>query len=209
MNFFIATVFQYNGSAVLAIIGKECVAIGYDMRFGIQFQTIATDYNKIYQINEKVYVAFSGLGTDAQTLVNKFRFRHNIYKLREEKDMKPTSFAHLVSAMLYEKRFGPFFCEPIIAGLEFFNKPFICSIDSLGSIETSNNFTCIGSLSNALLGIAESVWKPDLEPDELLQVVARCLLSGVDRDAVAGWGVMVTLVTIDKVITRTFRGRMD
>lgn len=32
------------------------------------------------------------------------KFRHNLYKLREERDMKPKAFGHLVSSMLYEKR---------------------------------------------------------------------------------------------------------
>jgi 20S proteasome alpha/beta subunit len=33
-------------------------------------------------------------------------FRHKLYQLREERDMKPETFASLVSAILYEKRFG-------------------------------------------------------------------------------------------------------
>lgn len=32
-------------------------------------------------------------------------FRHKLYQLREERDMKPETFASLVSALLYEKRF--------------------------------------------------------------------------------------------------------
>lgn len=32
-------------------------------------------------------------------------FRHKLYQLREERDMKPETFASLVSAILYEKRF--------------------------------------------------------------------------------------------------------
>lgn len=42
--------------------GKDCVAIGSDLRFGIQFQTMACDYQKVYQINDQVFVGLSGLG---------------------------------------------------------------------------------------------------------------------------------------------------
>jgi 20S proteasome alpha/beta subunit len=35
-------------------------------------------------------------------------FRHKLYQLREERDMKPETFANLVSAVLYEKRFVQF-----------------------------------------------------------------------------------------------------
>ncbi|GJT83030.1 proteasome subunit beta type-3-A [Tanacetum coccineum] len=56
-------------------------------------------------------------------------------KLREERDMKPETFASLVSAVLYEKRsrFGPYFCQPVIAGLGDNDKPFICTMDSIGA----------------------------------------------------------------------------
>lgn len=54
----------------------------------------------------------AGLATDALTLNQRFQFKHNMYKLREERNMKPATFAHMVSKTLYEKRFGPYFCEP-------------------------------------------------------------------------------------------------
>ncbi|GJS33953.1 proteasome subunit beta type-3-A [Tanacetum coccineum] len=50
-------------------------------------------------------------------------FRHKLYQLREEKDMKPETFSSLISAVLYEKRFGPYFCQPMIAGLGDDDKP--------------------------------------------------------------------------------------
>ncbi len=33
-----------------------------------------------------------------------FRFKHNLYKLREERAIKPATFGQLVSSTLYEKR---------------------------------------------------------------------------------------------------------
>lgn len=44
------------------------------------------------------------MGAGACYRLHKFRFRHNLYKLREERDMKVETFANMVSAMLYEKR---------------------------------------------------------------------------------------------------------
>ncbi|KAH0898057.1 hypothetical protein HID58_047625, partial [Brassica napus] len=60
-------------------------------------------------------------------------FRHKLYQLREERGMKPETFASLVSAILYEKRFGPYLCQPVIAGLGEDDKPFICTMDSIGA----------------------------------------------------------------------------
>ena len=35
---------------------------------------------------------------------SRFALKHNLYKLREERDMKPSTFGELVSSTLYEKR---------------------------------------------------------------------------------------------------------
>jgi 20S proteasome subunit beta 3 len=38
---------QYNGSGMVAMTGKGCVAIASDMRYGIQQQTIADNMHKV------------------------------------------------------------------------------------------------------------------------------------------------------------------
>ena len=64
----VTQIFEYNGGAIVAMAGKECVAIGSDLRFGVQFQTLACDYKKVYRIHDHLYLGLAGLGTDAQTL---------------------------------------------------------------------------------------------------------------------------------------------
>lgn len=92
----------------------------------------------------------------------KFTFKHNLYKLREERDIKPSSFGQLVSATLYERRFGPYFCQPVIAGLEADGTPYLCGMDSIGAIETAKDFMVAGTATESLLGVCESLWKPDM-----------------------------------------------
>ena len=46
-------------------------------------------------------------------------------------------------------------------------------------------------------------------PDDLFEATAQALLAGVDRDALAGWGAVVYLITPDGVTARTLKGRMD
>ncbi len=66
----------------------------------------------------RLFIGLAGLATDQQTFYEKLRFRMAMYSLREERDIKPASFGKLVSSLLYEKRFGPYFIEPVIAGLD-------------------------------------------------------------------------------------------
>lgn len=68
----ISSIFQsimsYNGGAVMAMRGKNCVAIAADRRFGIQAQMVTTDFQKIFPMGERLYIGLAGLGTDVQTV---------------------------------------------------------------------------------------------------------------------------------------------
>ncbi|KAI0492312.1 hypothetical protein KFK09_026583 [Dendrobium nobile] len=140
------SIFEYNGSALVAMVGKNCFAIASDRRLGVQLQTIATDFRRIYKIHDKLYIGLSGLATDAQTL------------------------------------FGPYFVQPVIAGLGDDNKPFICTMDSIGA---------------------------KYEPEELFETISQALLASVDRDCLSGWGGHVLFVTPTEVQEKALKGRMD
>jgi 20S proteasome subunit beta 3 len=60
--------FSYNGGAMLGMIGKNCVAIGCDRRLGAQFQTVATNFQKVFKIQDNILLGLTGLATDVQTL---------------------------------------------------------------------------------------------------------------------------------------------
>ena len=52
----------------MAMVGKNCFAIASDRRLGVQLQTIATDFQRVFKVHDKLYIGLSGLATDAQTL---------------------------------------------------------------------------------------------------------------------------------------------
>lgn len=59
---------EYNGGAVVAMVGKNCVAIACDKRLGVQAMTISTEFKKTFQATPKTYIGLPGLATDVQTL---------------------------------------------------------------------------------------------------------------------------------------------
>ncbi len=59
---------SYNGAAVVAMKGKDCVAIASDRRFGIQAQTVGMDFLKVFEMGPHLYVGLPGLATDVQTV---------------------------------------------------------------------------------------------------------------------------------------------
>ena len=176
---------QYNGGCCIAMAGKDCFAIASDRRFGQQQMTVSCDFSKCFQINDGLFIGMSGLATDIQTLDERFRFKTKMYELREGRRMKPTTFANVVASTLYEKRFGPYFVEPVVVGFQD-GKVYLCSTDLIGAKDEPDDFIVTGTCYESLLGMAESLWKQGLEKDELFEVVSQTLLSAVDRDCLSG-----------------------
>lgn len=189
--------------------GKNCVGICSDTRLGAQAQTVAMDFEKVFPVSEKLYLGLTGLATDVYSVQQLLRFRCNMYKLRENRTMKPEAFSGLLSSLLYEKRFGPWFTEPVVAGLKEDGTPFLSGMDLIGAPVFADDFVVSGTCTSNLHGMCESLYQPDLEPDELFEVLSQCLLSAVDRDALSGWGAVVHIITTSGVHTRKLRCRQD
>jgi 20S proteasome subunit beta 3 len=100
-----------------------------DLRLGAQAQTVAKDFEKVrvysglgsshylclmpnalwhqvFPINSKLMVGLTGLASDVLSLRNLLTFRTNLYKLQENREIKPETFSALLSTLLYEKRYG-------------------------------------------------------------------------------------------------------
>merc|ERR1719508_682820 len=152
------SIMSYNGGAVLAMSGDQCVAVCSDLRFGRELQTISTDFPKVFEMNPHLWVGLPGLATDIQTV----------------KQMKPKTFANMVSNMLYERRFGPFFVEPIVAGLDPVTfEPYICNMDLIGCITEPADFVAGGTSEEQLMGMAETLWEPKMKPDDLFECISQ------------------------------------
>jgi len=204
------SIMQYNGGAVMAMKGKNCVAIAGDLRLGVQAQTVAMGFNKIFEMGPHLYVGLAGLATDVQTVSERLKFRINLYELRENRRIKPETLTSLISNLLYERRFGPYFVEPIIAGLHPVTmEPYVANLDLIGCPMVANDFAVSGTCGEQMYGMCESLWQPNMNPDQLFETISQSLLNAFDRDAVSGWGAVVYIIEKDKVTIRKLKTRMD
>lgn len=145
----------YNGSAILAMAGKDCVAIACDRRYGVQVRGNAVEIffgmvylsrscfrHKPWRQTERKYsrcttsftldypgwplisLPFTRKLSSGLQCTSSERSSLFIWAILscltvslQEREIKPAAFGKLVSTLLYEKRFGPYFIEPVIAGL--------------------------------------------------------------------------------------------
>uniref|UniRef100_A0A2K5PP00 Uncharacterized protein n=1 Tax=Cebus imitator TaxID=2715852 RepID=A0A2K5PP00_CEBIM len=167
------SIMSYNGGAIMAMKGKDCVAIAADRHFGIQARMVTTDF----QIFPMV----------AQCL--KF---------------------YPVANLLYEKHFGPYYTEPVIAGLDpKTRKPFSCSLDLIGCPMVTDDFVVNGTYAKQMYGMCKSLWEPNMDPEHLFETISHAMLNAVDWDAVSGMGAIVHITEKDKITTRTLKAQMD
>lgn len=203
------SIMEINGGACVAMAGKECFVIASDNRLGEQFKTISMEVPKLHIINDRVVIGLTGLRSDQQTFAAKLNFRNKMYKLREQRDISGKALTALVASMLYEQRFGPWFVEPVIGSIDENGKVFLCAMDLIGAPCEPEDYVCSGTCSEALHGMCESLWRPNLGPEELFEVVAQAMLASCDRDCLSGYGATIMIVTKDKITTRLVKGRMD
>jgi len=204
------SILAYNGGAVLAMKGKDCVAIATDRRLGVRGHTVAMDFDKVFEMGPNLYVGLPGLATDTLTVFQRLRYRLNMYELRENRRIKPQTFASMVSNLLYERRFGPYFTEPVIAGLDpKTGEPYIANMDLIGCLNEPPDFVVSGTCSEQAFGMCEALWEPDLAPDQLFETISQALMNAFDRDAMSGWGATVYIIEKDKVTVKQVKTRMD
>lgn len=72
-------------------------------------------------------------------------------------------------------------------------------------IDYAKDFIVSGTSTNQLFGTCESLWEPGLEPEDLFETISQSLLNSMDRDALAGWGAHVYIITKDQVIKRLLK----
>lgn len=127
-------------------------------------------------------------------------------------------------------RFGPYFVEPVIAGLDPKTfEPYVCNMDLIGCINEPEDFVVAGSCTEQLYGMCEALWEPNLKPDDLFETCAQALVNAFDRDAMSGWGAIVHIMYVtfllrvnqnylhflchfsekDKITSRKVKTRMD
>ena len=89
---------------MVAMAGKNCVAIASDTRLSTELMTIDGNFQRVFKVNDATIMGISGLGTDVQTFNSVMKFKTNMYKLQEGREMKASTYSKLVATSLYEKR---------------------------------------------------------------------------------------------------------
>jgi 20S proteasome subunit beta 3 len=192
----------WHGGAILAMSGRNCVAMAVDHRFGQGPVLIQTRPRPVLTISNQCMLACTGLSGHVQALhhiiLAQLSKHISATSTTKSKTVTPNAVITLLSHLLYQQYTSsgqPFAVEPIVVALHpHTQEPFLCSMDSIGALSRAAHVVAAGP-SATLLGVAEALWRPHLEPEELVQVLVRAFVSALERDCLSGYGATIYLMT--------------
>jgi 20S proteasome subunit beta 3 len=194
---------DFQGS-ILAMAGKDCVAIAYDhLQVRFRNEMLTNDFEYVRVFGDNVFVGLSGLVTDVETVFDILKFRSKMYNLREERLMSAPTLGSVLQSFLYSKRFGGYYVRPLVAGLDEKGEPYLLTTDGIGAGEPLKDFAAQGNALEEMIGGSEAMWRPDMEPEELFTTISQVFLAACDRQCEAGQGATVHLLTRGEIVTRS------
>jgi len=180
------------GTTTVGLIYKDGVILASDRRATMGYLIASKDIDKIYPITENIAMTIAGSVGDAQTLIRWMQSELKLYELKHNKKPNVSAAATLLSNILAQYKYYPFYVQLLIGGMD--EKPRLFSVDMLGGV-TEEHMTSTGSGSPIAYGVLEELYTPGASKEENMRVAAKSVNAAMKRDAATG--ERVDLVVVD------------
>ncbi|KAK6528850.1 Proteasome subunit beta type-6 [Orbilia ellipsospora] len=200
-----------NGGVILGIAGKDYVIIAGDTRSSEGYSINTRTARKIFDVGSGIVLGVVGMSADGEELARKVARRIDDYKRNHDKHITVNAAAVMLSRILYAKRFFPYYCQPLLGGLDEDGVGAIYTYDYVGSFEreASRAFGAAASLITPFLDNqinlknqfvpgtnGDEPRKPgDLPMDRVEKIVKDAFTSAVERHIEVGDGLQLVRVT--------------
>jgi 20S proteasome alpha/beta subunit len=126
-----------NGGTTAAIAGKGFVILGGDTRLNDEYNFhTRTDESKLCKLTERTMLASGGMQADRLQLQEVLKYRIEWFKHNNGGRTPDTeALAQLLSTVLYQRRFFPYYTFNVIAGLDDNGNGVCYSYDAVGCTE--------------------------------------------------------------------------
>lgn len=161
----------------------------------------------LFRVGADCAVGCFGLDSDARQLLE--HIQEKMSSIKESENLGPQNVATLISNFLYKKRL---YCTPIIIGLirkkdkdgKTILEPYICSMDSLGAMTSSQSYAVIGTATASLYSLCESNYQAAMETLPLLGLTEKIMKLALQRDVMSGGKVNVLTITEEGIFLKDF-----
>lgn len=204
--------------SIVAIGGKGFVAIAADTRLSQGYSILKRDQNKMSFYGDSC-LASTGCWSDIQTMTNLIHIRKQAYLHEHGREMSTGALAQLVSIMMYNRRFFPYYTSTIVAGLTKEGNGIVYSYDPLGNCEETT-YRAGGSASALLQPVLDNhvglknmpkAAVPEMTKERAIALIKDSFVSAAERDIYTGDSILIQVMTSDDKVWKeeTFALRMD
>jgi proteasome beta subunit len=186
----------YKGTTTVGVICKDGVVLGTERRATMGHFIASKTAKKIYRIGDRMALTTAGSVGDAQFLARLVKIESDLYQFRREKSMSVDAVAALLSNILNQNRYFPYFVQLIVGGVDEKGSS-LYSIDPVGGAIKEKELVATGSGSLTAYGVLEDRYSPELTVEEAAILVVRAINSAMKRDSASGDGMDIVKITKD------------
>jgi proteasome beta subunit len=183
------------GTTTLGMVIKEGVVIATETRATMGTLIAHKQTKKLYKIDEHLALATAGLVGDLQILARYLNAEANLYRLKRDVKMPVQSAATLMSNILNQRKFFPYYVQLILGGFDSTGGN-IYSLDAAGGA-IPDKYTAGGSGSPYVFGVLEDNFRENMSSDEGIDLAIRAISAAKARDSASGGDINVAVITKD------------
>ncbi|ELP93438.1 proteasome subunit beta type-2-A, putative [Entamoeba invadens IP1] len=183
----------------VGIVGKDFVLFATDGSSGRGSIIVKNDLNKIYPLQGNRLMAIVGEANDRQALADFVQRNIALNYYRNGLKSTTSSVAHWVRQEMSENlRKGKYQCSVLIGGVD--EAPELYLVDQLGAL-VQENYAAHGVGSHFVLALLDKHWHQDMEYQEALQLLEKCIDEIKRRVLVSSSEYCVEACFKDKTVT--------
>jgi proteasome beta subunit len=183
------------GTTTLAMVCKDGVVIATESRATMGTLIAHKTTKKLYKIDEHLALATAGLVGDLQVLARYLNAEANLYRLKREIKMPVKSAATLMSNILNQRKFYPYYVQLILGGFDD-TGGHVYSLDAAGGA-IPDKYNAAGSGSPYVFGVLEDSYRDDLTIQEGIDIAVRAITAAKNRDSASGGNIDIASITKD------------
>ena len=183
------------GTTTLGMIIKDGVVIATETRATMGTLIAHKQTKKLYKIDDHLALATAGLVGDLQILARYLNAEANLYRLKRDVKMPVKSAATLMSNILNQRKFFPYYVQLILGGFDS-TGGHVYSLDAAGGA-IPDKYTAGGSGSPYVYGVLEDNFIENMSSDEGVDLAIRAIAAAKARDAASGGDINVAVITKD------------
>ncbi|ALC44688.1 Pros26 [Drosophila busckii] len=211
--------YESNGGSIVAIAGDDFVVIAADTRLSSGYSIHSREQSKLFKMSPNTVLGSTGCWCDTLSLTSLVKLRMQMYEHTHLKTMSTDAVAQMLSIVMYNRRFFPYYVSNILAGLDKDGKGCVYSYDPIGHCEraTYRAGGTAGALLQPVLDNQIGYKNQNLPADQLpkltkeraVAVASDTFISAAERDIYTGDSVLINVITKDGIEEKTLQLRKD